>query len=324
MATGVLITGGAGFLGLALARRMATGRQVRLLDAMVHGALQRRAVAASGLDCRAGDLRDPACLLPALEGVSDIVHLASLAGVERVRREPVETIETILLGTSALLAACRNRPIRRLIFVSTSEVYGAEAADAREECASANFDPTEARWCYGAAKLAAEHLVLAHGRQHGRQVTVVRPFNVYGPGQFGQGAVHALVRQALAGGPLRVFNGGRQVRAWLYVDDFVEGILRVLSAEAAAGLVFNLGNENAALSVMDLARRVASLAGGLDIVGEVRPGAEVGLRVPNMERARRLLGFAPRVDLDEGLERTLAWYAAQRTGRERRDARVSG
>ena len=311
MSATVLITGGGGFLGLALARVLARSHRVILLDALVHGERQRREVQSSGLTLVEADLRNRDALEQAMEGVDWIVHLASLAGVEQVRARPVETMETILSGTSVLLNACRGRRIERLVFVSTSEVYGSRAPDAKEDAISANFDPSEARWSYGAAKLAAEHLVMAHAKQHGLPACIVRPFNVYGPGQFGQGAVHAMLRQALRGEPVLVHNRGDQVRAWLYVEDFVAGLNRILESEQAIGGVFNLGNPAATLTVLDLAHKVAALVGGVDVKHCDLPGAEVDVRVPNIERARRLLGFEPRVGLDEGLQRTLDWLAKQ-------------
>ncbi len=321
MAATVLITGGGGFLGLALARVLARAHRVILLDALVHGESQRQEVQSSGLTLIEADLRDRDTLEQALEGVDWIVHLASLAGVEKVRARPVETMETILSGTSVLLEACRRRDIERLVFVSTSEVYGSQALDAREEAISADFDPSEARWSYGAAKLAAEHLVMAHGRQYGLPACVVRPFNVYGPGQFGQGAVHVMLRQALCGEPILVHNRGDQVRAWLYVEDFVAGLVMTLESERSIGGVFNLGNPAATLTVLELARRLAALAGGVGVEHCALGGAEVDVRVPNIDRARRLLGFEPRVGLDEGLRRTLDWLLGQNhEGEERRHA----
>lgn len=316
----VLITGGGGFLGLALARVLARSHRVILLDALVHGERQRREVQSSGLTLVEADLRNRDALEQALVGVDWIVHLASLAGVEQVRARPVETMETILSGTSVLLNACRGRRIERLVFVSTSEVYGSQAHDAKEEAILADFDPTEARWSYGAAKLAAEHLVMAHARQYGLPACVLRPFNVYGPGQFGQGAVHVMLRQALRGESVLVHNRGDQVRAWLYVEDFVAGLVKILESEQAIGGVFNLGNPAATLTVLELAHKVAALVGGVDVKHCVLGGAEVDVRVPNIERARSLLGFEPRVGLDEGLQRTLDWLAKGSEGRERHHA----
>ncbi|MBW2700251.1 MAG: NAD-dependent epimerase/dehydratase family protein [Deltaproteobacteria bacterium] len=307
----VLITGGGGFLGMALARVLAREHRVILLDSLVHGEHQRQVLRRSGLALVEADLRDRDALDQALVGVDWIVHLASLAGVEQVRAKPVETMETILSGTSVLLDACRDRRLERFVFVSTSEVYGSQARDAKEEAISADFDPTEARWSYGAAKLAAEHLVMAHAKQHGLPACVVRPFNVYGPGQFGQGAVHAMLRQALRGEPVLVHNQGDQIRAWLYVEDFVAGLLKTLESDQALGGVFNLGNPAATLTVLDLAHKVAALVGGVEVKHRALSGAEVDVRVPNIDRARRLLGFEARVGLDEGLPLTLGWLSGQ-------------
>ncbi|MBN2493550.1 MAG: NAD(P)-dependent oxidoreductase [Deltaproteobacteria bacterium] len=306
----VLLTGGAGFLGLALARQLkALGAEPRLLDSLRHGPAQREAAGRAGLELVQGDVCCARDLEAALDGADRVVHLASIAGVGPVCERPVETMRIALRGTDMLLQACRGRRIERLVYASTSEVYGPRASCAREDDACAVGPVGRARWTYAAAKLACEHLVMACGAREGLPVAVLRPFNVYGPGQWGQGAVRAFVLGALEGGPLVLRGGGGQVRAWCYVDDFVQGALAALDRPEAPGRVFNLGNPEAAVSVRELAVRVSALAGGVALVeGDAEPD-EVAERTPCVERAARLLGFAPRVDLDEGLRRTWDWYA---------------
>ena len=158
-------------------------------------------------------------------------------------------------------------------------------------------------------KLAAEHLGFACHRRYNLPVTVVRPFNVYGPAQVGEGAVHTFVDRALSERPLTLHNGGSQVRAWCYVDDMIAGLLKVLWEEAAVGRIFNLGNPDQAVTIRELAEIVVRLTGSSSRLEErLRPGPDVDVRIPDISRARRLLGFAPTVGLEEGLPRTMEWY----------------
>jgi nucleoside-diphosphate-sugar epimerase len=223
-------------------------------------------------------------------------------------------MQTNLLGTHNLLQACRKQAgLLRVLVASTSEVYGSFADRTPEEEACANLRMDAPRWSYAVSKLGAERLALAEHARHGLPVTVVRPFNAYGPGQVGQGAVHTLVRRALGGLPLELHNGGGQVRAWCYIEDMVAGLVLALFEPAAVGRVFNLGNPEEVVSVRELAVRIAAAAGSTaPLVPVPRPGPEVHLRIPDISAARRLLGFRPRVTLDDGLRRTVAWYREAR------------
>jgi dTDP-glucose 4,6-dehydratase len=137
----------------------------------------------------------------------------------------------------------------------------------------------------------------------------VRPFNVYGPGQIGGGAIRAFIEAALEGRELVIHGDGSQIRAWCYVDDMIEALLLCLEREEAVGEVFNIGNAQSVVTIRDLAERVRRLAGAdVDIVHQPLHYTDVEMRIPNVDKAKRLLGFEARVDLDEGLERTIAWY----------------
>jgi UDP-glucose 4-epimerase len=139
--------------------------------------------------------------------------------------------------------------------------------------------------------------------------TSVRPFNVYGPGQIGGGAIRAFIEAALAGRDLTIHGDGSQIRAWCYVDDMVDGTLLALESPNAVGESFNIGNARSAVTIHDLAQRVKRLSGCPGgIVFKPLHYTDVELRIPNVDKARELLGFEAKVDLDEGLERTIAWY----------------
>jgi UDP-glucose 4-epimerase len=137
----------------------------------------------------------------------------------------------------------------------------------------------------------------------------VHPFNVYGPGQIGGGAIRAFIEAALAGEDLTIHGDGSQIRAWCYVDDMVDGVLLCLEHPDAAGQSFNIGNPRSTVTIYDLAQRIRRLTGAsVDIVFQPLHYADVELRIPNVEKARARLGFEAQVDLDDGLARTIAWY----------------
>jgi nucleoside-diphosphate-sugar epimerase len=307
----ILLTGGAGFIGAALARRLAPHNQVRVFDTFSRSAPEETPVAAiDGVSVMVGDVRDADAVAEAVSGADRVVHLASIAGVGTVLSNPARTLDVALTGTRNVLEAARrcDTPPRVVVF-STSEVYGRMAWDAREEEPTPIGPVGQPRWSYACAKIATEHLAEAYMREFGIPTVSVRPFNVYGPGQLGEGAIHNFVRRAITGEPITVYNDGRQLRSWCYVDDMVDGTARALEAPSAPGHAFNIGNPQATITVLRLAELVAREAGGTaNIQFETRDYPDVEVRVPNIDRARRLLGFEPTVGLDEGIRRTVAWY----------------
>jgi nucleoside-diphosphate-sugar epimerase len=173
----------------------------------------------------------------------------------------------------------------------------------------------EARWTYAVSKLATEHLAFNYFKQYGLPTAAIRPFNIYGPMQVGEGAVHHFIVRALAQEPLQVHNDGGQIRAWCHVDDIVAGTLLVLSRPEAVGHSFNIGNPRSTVTIYNLAREVLRLSGSPSSIEFVPwPHADVELRIPNIDKSRELIGFEPEVDLEQGLLQTIDWYR-QREGR---------
>ena len=154
----------------------------------------------------------------------------------------------------------------------------------------------------------------AYHDEFGLPAVTVHPFNVYGPGQIGGGAIRAFIEAALAGRDLTIHGDGSQIRAWCYVDDMVAGTLLCLEHDAAVGQTFNIGNARSTVTIYDLAQRVRRLTEApVEIVFQPLHYADVELRIPNVEKAREVLGFDAEVDLDEGLARTIAWYREKQT-----------
>ena len=257
-----------------------------------------------------GDVLDAAGLAGAAEGCTMVVHLAAIAGVDTVLKMPVETLKVNILGTLNVLDALAKRPgIERFVDFSTSEVFGSFAYKVKEGDSTTLGAVGEARWTYAVSKLATEHFSFSYMKQFGVPATCVRPFNIYGPGQVGEGAIHRFIMQALKGEKITIHNDGSQIRAWCYVDDMVEGVVRALEVPGAVGHTFNIGNPRSVLTVYQLANEIVRLSKSSSKIEFVPwQSTEVELRIPNIDKAREILGYEPSVDLEPGLLRTIEWY----------------
>jgi nucleoside-diphosphate-sugar epimerase len=303
-----VITGGAGFIGSHIAERLAGRAQLVLFDSLRRNSLASTELAAHpAIELVEGDIRDREAVMDVVRGADAVFHLAAIAGVSSYYNEPEATLRVNIEGTANVVDAVVATGVGRLVYLSTSEVHGPEAHDVHEESPCAIGPSSDRRWVYATSKLAGEHLVLRGGETHGFAATVLRPFNVYGPRQTGEGAIRNFCVAAARGESPVVYGDGSAVRAWCYVDDFVDAVLLALDSPAAAGQVFNIGNPAATADTTELARMVTELVPGLEIASQAVTRAEVAYRTPVIEKARELLGFAPRVSLRTGLERTLEW-----------------
>lgn len=310
----ILLTGGAGFIGTALAHRLVEHNELVVFD---NG--HRNSMKDSGLLSHPnirmidGDVLDQAAVREAVRGCQLVVHLAAIAGVDTVLRMPVATMKVNILGTyHTLEAAAHVGGVERFIDLSTSEVFGSYAFNVREGDVTSLGAVGEARWTYAVSKLATEHLAHNYHIEYGLPTVSIRPFNIYGPGQVGEGAIHRFILQALHGEPVTIHNDGSQIRAWCYIDDIVDGILACLELPDAVGHAFNIGNPRSVVTIYNLARLVISISRSASPIRFVEWNkADVELRIPNIEKARRLLGFEPAVDLEDGLARTIDWYRSR-------------
>jgi UDP-glucose 4-epimerase len=311
----IFITGGAGFIATTLGRLLVDGNEVIAYDN-----LHRDALSATDLTEHPsftfvrGDVLDAEHVADAAAGATHIVHCAAIAGVDTVRESPVRTMRVNMIGTYNVLEAAlaTNGTLERIVDFSTSEVFGTHADNVHEGHVSTIGSVGEARWTYAVSKLAGEHLAHAYHDELNLPTVTVRPFNVYGPGQIGGGAIRAFIETALAGRDLTIHGDGSQVRAWCYVDDMVRAVLLCLERPEAIGQSFNIGNDRSTVTILDLAQRIKRLTGCPgEIVFQPLHYADVEIRSPNVAQARELLGFEAEVDLDEGLERTIAWYRSR-------------
>ena len=308
----IVITGGAGFIGTTLARRLVDENEIVALDNLHRDSLSGTDLAEhANFHFVQADVLDREHLEELVNGATHIVHCAGIAGVDTVLESPVRTMRVNVIGTyNALEAAVKSRDtIERFVDFSTSEVFGQHAFNVHEAHVTTIGSVGEARWTYAVSKLAGEHMTHAYHAELGLPTTSVRPFNVYGPGQIGGGAIRAFIEAALVGRDLTIHGDGSQIRAWCYVDDMVDGALLALEHPNAVGESFNIGNARSAVTIHDLAQRVKRLTGCPgEIVFQPLHYIDVELRIPNVEKARSLLAFEAQVDLDEGLERTIAWH----------------
>ncbi len=310
----ILITGGAGFIGTSLCRRIVDKNRVRILDNM-----RRNALAEAGLDKHpnvelvVGDVRDPQTVRDAVKGMQYVVHMAAIAGVDTVLKHPVLTMEVALEGTmNALRASAESGSVRRFVDFSTSEVFGTYAFRVREADVTSLGAVGEARWTYAVSKLATEHLAHNYWKERQLPTCSIRPFNIFGPGQVGEGAIHAFVVRALKNENLTVHNEGDQIRSWCYIDDIVDGVLLAMTRIEAIGQSFNIGNPRSTITIYQLAQLIVRLSESKSQVVSVPwDFADVELRVPDVRKAEKLIGFKPKVELEEGLRRTIDWYRAK-------------
>jgi UDP-glucose 4-epimerase len=307
----VFVTGGAGFIGSTLVGALVEQNQVVVYDNLSRDSLKDRSYATHPhLRRIEGDVLDEAHLSRAMEGADYVVHCAGITGIDTVHRHPVSTLRVNAIGTANVLeAACRLPRCARVLCFSTSEIFGRFAFRSAETDNAVIGGVGEDRWTYAASKLCAEHLAIAYAKERKLPVTVLRPFNVYGPGQVGEGALRTFVRRALLGQPLEIHGDGTQIRAWCYVDDAIECMLRAMVDERAIGQSFNLGNPQTVCTIYNLASTVVRVLGSPSPVVLVRADhADVELRVPSVVKARELLGFDARVSLEEGIRRTADYY----------------
>lgn len=308
----VFITGGAGFIGTTLASKLADDNRITLYDNLHNNALQSSKVKEHpNVTLVQGDILDLDNLRQAMSADVDyLIHCAAIAGVDTVIKNPLKTLEVNIIGVfNVFRAAAELKNLKRIVDFSTSEVFGAHAYNVDEFTINPSVTIGEARWTYAISKLSGEFVAHSFHEQHGLPTVTVRPFNVYGPNQVGVGAIHHFVVRAIKGEDLFIHDDGSQIRAWCYVDDFVHGVLLTLANDVAIGRSYNIGNPRSTVTTYNLAKLVVLEADSASALRYKKMGfQDVALRIPNIESARRDLGFEPQVELDEGLRRTIAWY----------------
>lgn len=309
----VFMTGGRGFIGTHLVRRLlGRGNRVTIYDNGHRDSLRYSGLAgASGLTVVTGDVLDRVALERAIGTPSYVLHLAAIAGVSSYFKKPLKTIEVNFGGTQNVLSCLAGRPgLRLFVGFSTSEIYGPDAKGVSEEDGTSQGRMADRRWVYAISKLASEKLGYAYHWEHGLPTCYVRPFNVYGPGQVGEGAISQFIYRALKGLPLQITGDGSQVRAFCYVEDFCDAVEACLArAESVRGTSFNIGSPAEPVTMRALAERIVALSGSQSTIEFVpHKGEDVRYRSPSIAKAARELDYRPRWALDDGLRATIDWF----------------
>jgi dTDP-glucose 4,6-dehydratase len=308
----VLITGAAGFIGSHLCEKfLKEGHEVIGLDNFLTGTPDN--IAHLFENPRFTFIRYDVTNFLYVKGDLDLIlHFACPASPVDYMNHPIHTMKVDSIGTFNTLGLAKEKG-SRYVFASTSEVYGNPTVHPQPETYWGNVNPLGPRSVYDEAKRFSEALTMAYHRQHRLDVRIVRIFNTYGPRmRINDGRVIPnFIYQALRGEDLTVHGDGTQTRSFCYIEDLVEGIYRVATAEGIEGEVFNLGNPEEC-TILELAEKILKITGsGSGIRFVERPPDDPDRRRPDITKAKEMLGWEPRIPLEEGLRRTVEWFRSK-------------
>lgn len=313
-----LVTGGSGFIGAALVKSLlARNRRVRVLDNFSRGTIERLEDVRQQVELVEGDIRDLADVRRAVRGVKVVCHLAYVNGTRYFYEKPAHVLDVAVKGMVNILDASIEAGVKEFILASSSEVYQTPPAYPTDESVALSVpDPLNPRYSYGGGKIICELMAINYGRTNFDRVMVFRPHNVFGPNMGWEHVVPQFVSRLTAAKrthgdeaiPFQIQGNGRESRAFIYIDDFTDGLMRVIESGEHLN-IYNIGTTEE-IQMGELAHKVASC---LDMKIEVVPGpAAAGgtsRRCPNIGKIKAL-GFEPKIPFDEGLANTVKWYAA--------------
>ena len=314
--TRTLVTGGTGFIGSALVHALVRhGDAVRTLDDGSRGSGRRLDDIKGHFEARTGDVRDGDVVRRAVAGVDRVIHLAYVNGTELFYSHPELVLDVAVRGIVNVLDACRASSVRELILASSSEVYQTPPRFPTDELVPLVVpDPLNPRYSYGGGKIISELMAINYGRTGFERVVIFRPHNVYGPDMGREHVIPQLTLRlrALSGAAgkvrLPVQGTGAETRAFVYIDDLVEGILILLERGEHLG-IYHVGSEEE-ITIADLAREIGKCLGReVEVQPGAMPAGSTIRRVPDISKMRAL-GYAPRVPLRDGLSTTVRWYDA--------------
>ena len=306
----IFITGGAGFIANTMISRLIEENKIIVYDNFHRDTLSNSPHCDhKNLKIVKGDVLDFEHLKKSMQGADIVIHAAAIAGIDTVVKSPTRTMRVNMIGTANSLEAAKQIGIKdRFVDFSTSEVFGNRAFKSTENDNTVAGSAGEARWTYAVSKLAGEHLSISYYREFGLPVVSIRPFNVYGPGQTGEGALQIFIKRALKDEDIFIFGDGNQIRAWCYVDDFVDGLLLALEKPKAVGESINIGNARDVVTIYGLAQAVCRVLDSKSkIVFKPPISADIELRIPSVDKAYKLLGFKAKVDMETGILKTAEW-----------------
>ena len=309
----ILLTGGAGFIGAALISKLFEDNIIYIFDNLERDSLKHYPFKNKVTILPQSDITNYEKINIYIRKMKPdiVIHLAAIAGVDNVLTRPIKTMTVNMIGTYNILESLNKHKIKLNKFVnfSTSEVYGSYSYKLGENENTILGSVGEARWIYSVSKLSAEHLCFSYHKEHDFPVVSLRPFNIYGPGQVGDGAIHTFIKNCLNNEDVVIHGDGSQIRSWCYIDDAINFILLCLEKEEAIGNIFNVGNPAGTITTIGLAEKIIKITGSKSKIRFIKiPYCDVELRIPNIEKGKNLLGYEPKISLDDGLERTLKWY----------------
>lgn len=303
-----LVTGGSGFLGSHLVSALlAAGHDVRTLDDRSRGTAD---LAGLNVETIAGDVRDAETVRRACAGIEVVAHLAAVQGTGNFYRAPARVLDVNVGGTLEIVRAAASAGVRRILFASSSEIYATPpVVPTPEDVPAVIPDVRNPRFSYSGSKIVGELLVLHGAAAGGFEPTIVRYHNVYGPRMGWDHVIPQFITRLERGEPFTVQGDGTQTRAFCYVSDAVDATVRACTLERAAGEILNIGNDQRESTIDELIALLAEVSGKpiTPRYGAPAPGG-TPRRLPDIARARDLLGYAPRVSLREGLTATYEWY----------------
>ncbi|HCC60273.1 MAG: hypothetical protein A2402_03560 [Candidatus Staskawiczbacteria bacterium RIFOXYC1_FULL_37_43] len=306
----VLITGGGGFIGSHIAANLEKkGFKIRLFDLNFDNldTLCKKLGYCSKAEKVVGNILDTISLASAVEGCDYVVHAAAMLGVKNTEQKSLECLNVNILGAINILEACVKEGVKRIIFTSSSEVYGEPV-----ECPIKETNSTSPVSLYGVSKLAGEEYMKAYQKKYGLEFSIVRFFNVYGPGQVAEFVMPRFIKNVLNNEPPVVYGSGNQIRAFCFVEDAAEGVSQVLTEGNGKNQIFNIGNDEESISMKDLAEKVIKIS-GKDLKPQFasmrdsdrEESREIHRRIPTIYQARQLLKYKPQFSLEQGIRKVI-------------------
>jgi len=309
----IFLTGGGGFIGSKLTELLSSDNELMIYDNFSRDSLKYKSFSKKNVKIVQGDVLNFEHLKNSIEDFRPQIamHLAAIAGVDTVINNPIKTMNVNVIGTFNFINSLEkySNKLERVISFSTSEVLGAYAYKSTEKSNTNLAAVGEGRWTYSISKVAGEHLLYSYFKSRNYPTVSIRPFNIYGPGQIGEGAIQIFIKNAVLNKDIEIHGEGDQIRSWCYIDDMIEGTLQCMTNKKAIGEIFNIGNPKGTVTISSLAEKILYLCKTKSKIKYIPKNyVDVELRIPSIDKAQEILGYKPKVDLNEGIKRTFAWY----------------
>ena len=306
----ILVIGGCGFIGSAIITRYYKDNKIVVLDTcpFKNSSLELRNLPMNNIKYIQGDATDIDLVMSLDKDFDYIIHASAILGIKKVVIESINTIMTNIKSChNALELASKQEHLEKFLTFSTSEIYGINAQKPKEDEPAIIEQANEGRWCYAASKTLSEHLVFGYHREKNVPIIIIRPFNVFGEYRKGSNAMTTFINKAIKNEDIYIDGDGQQVRAWCHIDDFIDGLTTAIESKYTSE-VFNLGNPQNEITIEELAKKVVKITNSksrIIITNSTEP--DVKFRSVSIEKAKDLLGYNPKITVDNGIERVYKW-----------------